>query len=350
MSRGVGLFQESRLRREPVVRSATGSVFHILIVAVSAGIALWLPAGARQFLSFWSRVERETSRLIAVEMAAAIALIVLFSLLHRGLRDRSLAAVAAGAGLVSFYPRQTADAQQRIKALKDEQGTGRSIMVMGSSGYGGFADQMGDLTSLLDRCVEAKILLMNPFGSDTSARIQAQGRSMLPAFRAEVRRSITLLKRLKALGKSVTLKLYDDPPLLKLVILGDHVWLQHAHGDLDVEAMPEYVLRRNGKEHGLYSLYAHYFAQRWACPDIPEYDLETDELVHRNRAGQEVRRERLEPAAMEDLGRAVRPPSVAIDGMEAACGEPACFRIESVPRPADDVFRLRKDRSSVSGL
>ncbi|MFO0767822.1 MAG: hypothetical protein U0231_13780 [Nitrospiraceae bacterium] len=77
-----------------------------------------------------------------------------------------------------------------------------------------------------------------------------------------MRQSIALLKRLKLLGKSVTLKLYADPPLLKLVILGDHLWLQHYHADLDVKAMPEYVLPTQRKAHGLYSLYAHYFAQR----------------------------------------------------------------------------------------
>ncbi|MFO0767823.1 MAG: hypothetical protein U0231_13785 [Nitrospiraceae bacterium] len=59
--------------------------------------------------------------------------------------------------------------------MKEEQGTGQSLMVLGSSGYGTFVDQMGDLASVLDRYVEAKILLVNPFGADASARIQAQG-------------------------------------------------------------------------------------------------------------------------------------------------------------------------------
>jgi hypothetical protein len=33
--------------------------------------------------------------------------------------------------------------------------------------------------------------------------------------------------------------------------------------------------------------------QRWQSADIPEYDLETDELVYR-KAGTEIRRERFE--------------------------------------------------------
>jgi hypothetical protein len=87
-----------------------------------------------------------------------------------------------------------------------------------------------------------------------------------------------------------------------MVILGDYLWLQHYHADLDVQTMPEYVLRHNRKDHGLYTLYAHYFEQRWESAEIPEYDLETDELVYRTRAGSEIRRERFEsePAPEEE--------------------------------------------------
>lgn len=337
------MFHACWFRFQAVLRNAAGSLFHMLIVAMSAGIALLLPAAARTFLSFWAKVEHEAFSLIAVEMSAAVLLIALFSLGHRVLEDRARAAAAAGADLVSFYPRRTAGAQRRIKALKEEQGTGQSLMVLGSSGYGTFVDQMGDLASVLDRCVEAKILLVNPFGADASARIQAQGHSTLAAFRAEVRQSIALLKRLKLLGKSVTLKLYADPPLLKLVILGDHLWLQHYHADLDVEAMPEYVLRRNGKAHGLYSLYAHYFAQRWASPDIPEYDLETDELVYRTRAGQELRRERWETASNDQAEG--RRPAVVRSAMGGACaGEEERAFVSLTSGLADDAFRLRRDR------
>ena len=51
-------------------------------------------------------------------------------------------------------------------------------------------------------------------------------------------------------------------------------------------------MRHNCKDHGLYTLYAHYFVQRWESAEIPEYDLDTDELVYRSRTGNEVRRER----------------------------------------------------------
>lgn len=282
-------------------RQSAGSLSHMVIVAMSAGIALLLPVGAARFLSFWSHVEQDRVSLIAVEMVAAVLLMAGINFVHRSLRDRALANAARGAGLVSFFPRRGPEVHQRIQALKDEQGTGRSVMVIGSSGAGNLVDHVGDLSSVLDKCLEAKILLVNPFHREVRARMAtlAHPDNPYPQFREDVRQSIALLKRLKAMGKVVRLKLYPDAPLVKLVILGEYLWLQHGPADLAVQHMPEYVLRRSRKDQGLYTFYAHYFLQRWESADFPEYDLETDELVYRSRTGQEIRREPVEigPAA-----------------------------------------------------
>lgn len=289
------------------LRDAAGSLHHLIIVALSAGLALSLPIGAQHFLSFWSRVEQNRYALISVEIGLAVLFMLGLSYVHRSIRDHALAAVAEGAGLISFYPRRTHTAQRRLSRLKEGQGKGRTIMVMGSSGYGTVVDQVGSLSSVLEQCLGAQILLVNPCGQEASTRIRALGQTehTLSIFRGEVRQSIALLKRLKALGKAVTLKLYSDPPLVKMVILGEYLWLQHYHADLDVDTMPEYVLRHNRRDHGLYTLYAHYFMQRWQSADIPEYDLETDELVYR-KAGAEIRRERFEMTdgelALPELG------------------------------------------------
>ena len=303
--RGASLFHDSCSTVRTLLRDAAGSLYHIVVVALSAGVALLLPAGATQFLSFWSRVEHDKLSLIAVEMAVAILLIVCLNYFRRSIRDRALAAVATGAGLVSFFPRRTRGAQRNITQLKEEQGTGRTISVIGSSGHSSFVDQVGDLSSVLDKCLGARIMLVNPYSQEASARIQAINHPefTLDTFREEIRHSIQLLKRLKAMGKAVKLKLYSDSPLIKLVILGDYLWLQHYHADLDVQTMPEYVLQHNRKDHGLYTLYAHYFVQRWESAEIPEYDLDTDELVYRSRTGNEIRRERLEiEPAPEEVG------------------------------------------------
>ena len=53
------MFQELWSTVRALLRDTAGGFGHIIVVALSAGIALLLPAGARQFLSFWSRVEHD---------------------------------------------------------------------------------------------------------------------------------------------------------------------------------------------------------------------------------------------------------------------------------------------------
>ena len=276
------------------MRGTAWSLYHIVVVALSAGIALSLPTIARSFLTYWSRVENDKVYLLAVEMTAAIVLIVSFNYLHRSLRDRTLAKMATGAGLTAFSPWRKLSAQRRIRKLKEKQGRGRTIVVIGSTGYGTFVDQDGDLYTVLEQCMGAHILLVNPYSQEATSRIDAilHPHFTLEKFRKEVRESIALLKRLKATGKAVKLKLYSDPPLVKLAILGDYLWLKHYHTDLDVQTMPEYMFQHNLNDHGLYNLFYQYFIQRWDNLEIPEYDFETDELVYRGHNGNEVIRER----------------------------------------------------------
>jgi hypothetical protein len=276
------------------VHGTAWGLYHIVIVALSAGIAVSLPTVAKNFLSHWSRVENDTFSLVTGEIAAAILLIVSFNYIHRSLRDRTLARMATGAGLISFFPWRRRSAQRRIRESKEKQGTGRTVMAIGSTGYGTFVDQQGDLCTVLEKCLGAHILLVNPYSRGATSRIDAilHPDFTLERFQKEVRKSIALLKRLKATGKAVKLKLYSDPPLVKLAILGDYLWLKHYETDLDVQTMPEYLFQHNLKDHGLYNLFFQYFMQRWESLAIPEYDFDTDELVYREHNGSEVLRER----------------------------------------------------------
>jgi hypothetical protein len=56
--------------------------------------------------------------------------------------------------------------------------------------------------------------------------------------------------------------------------------------------MPEYVFEQNHNDYGLYTLFYQYFTRRWESSEIPEYDLDTDELVYRESTGKEMRREK----------------------------------------------------------
>ncbi|MDN5940675.1 MAG: hypothetical protein L0H94_02240 [Nitrospira sp.] len=272
------------------MKSSVQIGYRIVVLGLSAGIALSLPAIATSFLAYWVRVKDDKTSLLMMEMAVvlAILLIVLANLIRLSVRDRSLAKMAIGAGLVSFYPNHDRRSRNHIQQLQEKQGTGRTIMVIG---YGTLTDQVGDLSSVLERCMGANVLLMNPYSQESRARIGtiADPRYTVELLQDEVRRSIELLKRLRRIGKLVRLKFYEEAPLVKLVILGDYLWLQHYHPDLNVRAMPEYVLRHNLKDHNLHTFYYHYFVQRWGSSEIPEYDLDTDELVFRGPQGIEDR-------------------------------------------------------------
>lgn len=278
---------------QDIFKDAAWIGFHILIVALSSGVAWSLPLVARHVLSFWSVVEQDESYLLVVEMVVAVLLIVFFNYLVQSLRARKVARTAIGAGLISFFPSRGPHVNRRIRQLKELQGTGRTPMVIGSTGYRTFVDQEGDLHHVLKTCLEARILLMNPFTEVVRTSLRAMLPANFPAehVQKEVQQSIEFLGRLKKSGKSVTLKLYSDPPLVKLTILSDYIWLQHYHQEVDVQTMPEYVFRYDLRDHGLYALWYQYFMGRWNDPRIPEYDFETSELVYRDEKGAELRRQ-----------------------------------------------------------
>jgi hypothetical protein len=115
----------------------------------------------------------------------------------------------------------------------------------------------------------------------------------LDKIREQIGASIQFLKKLKSMQKEVRLKLYEDIPFLKLTILGDYLWLQHYQGGLEEYARPRYVFEHNQNPGSLYNPLYQYFVSRWGSIEIPEYDLDTDQLVWRDAAGNEVRRGQL---------------------------------------------------------
>ena len=69
------MFYEFSSTVHSLLRAAAGSLYHGVIVALSAVIALLLPSGAKQFLAFWSHMEQDKLSLIAVEIIVAVLLI-----------------------------------------------------------------------------------------------------------------------------------------------------------------------------------------------------------------------------------------------------------------------------------
>ena len=272
--------------------------YHVLLVAMSAGIAFSVPFiikfVAKNFLNFWAIVENEKIFLISVEIALALLLVLGFNYLARSWKDRRLAKLARGSGIVRFFPTGRFLTLRRIRALKRKQGFARDVMIISSTGFRTFVEPRGDLHNVVQDCREARIMLLNPYseGAVTRARSILESEVSVGHFREQIKSSIEFLRSLRTIRKNVRLKLYADPPFLKLAILGDYVWVKHYHPGRDIQKMPEFVFEHGQNPGSLYTAFYHGFLTRWDDSDIPEYDFDTDELIFRDANGKELRRDR----------------------------------------------------------
>jgi len=255
---------------------------------------------ARKFLGYWALIENEKIFLISIEVGTAVLLIILFNFIVKNMKKRKLARLAEEAGLYEMGRPSGLIGHARIRKLKEKHGVARNVMLIGSTGFTTFVDPAGDLHQVIQKCRGAKIMLLDPFGEGASSRARSiQSPDInLESFREQIARSIEFLKGLKEVQKDIRLKLYQDVPLLKLAILGDYVFLRHYHHGVDVRQLPEYVLKHQRNPGCLYNPFYQYFLDRWHDPALPEYELETDELIYRDKAGNELRREKFELPAL----------------------------------------------------
>ena len=272
--------------------SGTGHVwYHIGLVSLSATIAMLLPYVAQGFLTYWELVTSTKVYLVSAEIAVAVVLIIVLNFLVRSIRDAKLAKAAGSAGLVHVFPGGRRVSPARITSLIQGHGFPRHLMIIGSTGNT-FVDPEGDLHSVLKHCLEAKIMLLNPSSENASVRARSilHPEITLETLMAQTKASVDFLKLLRAAQKNVRVKFYSDDPNVKLAILGDNIWLQHYHTNLDIQYMPMYAFQYNPKEHGLYTIFYQHFVEKWENPETPEYDLGTDDLVYRWEDGTEKRR------------------------------------------------------------
>jgi hypothetical protein len=289
-------------------------LYHLAVILLSAGIALSLPRiasfMAKSMLIYWSFIENERLFLVALEVGVAILLMSFFHYAGKRWQERKLSRMARQAGMVLSARHRDLFGRRTQKRLMERHGMARSVMILGSTGFRAFADPQADLHRVLPHCRDARILLLNPYSEGAKARAKSilHPEVTPERFREQTRKSIEFLKGLRAARKDIRLKLYPDPPHLKLIVLGDYLWMQHYHPGIDVQSMPVYVFTHNQDPGSLYTPLYQHFMRRWEDPEIPEYDLETDEIVYRDRAGNETTR-----GPFEDTGPACQgaPPERA---------------------------------------
>lgn len=279
-------------------KSLKNIIYHVSIFVLSASIALSLPYSGKfiadNYQTYWKLIESEKPFLITMEIAVAVLLIVFLNFLLKSYTDRKFSRMArADMGLVLVAHEENSADRKKVKRLKEEQGIARDILLIGATGFKTFVSPEGDLNRVIQNCREAKIMLLNPAGEGASVfpKSMADPEITPETFAGHILKSIDFLKGLKALQKNIRLKLYNEAPFFKITILGDYLFIKYYHAGQD--GQPEYIFKYSPSQGRFFHPMYQYFLLKWRDPEIPEYDLETDELVYRDISGNEKRREKL---------------------------------------------------------
>jgi hypothetical protein len=280
---------------------------HGAITVLAVAIAFSMPLAARYVLyEWWPRAESDANLLLATEITLASVLVLLFNLAKVAWDGRHKVTIAKLAALV--YARDGGNgwrARWHERALVRRLPAARDAFVLTLTGYDTFVDRNCALRGVIETAYEVRVMLVNPLGEGLRKRVDSLPSDItLLSFHSEIEASIAYLAELRKRGKKVMLKFYDHEPFWKLIVLGDHVWVQHCHAGFRVREQPEYVfaLQQRSPREGLFVPFYIHFLNQWNDSSHPEYDFDTNELVYRDGAGSETAR---------------APLGMPIDGMPA---------------------------------
>lgn len=183
-------------------------------------------------------------------------------------------------GISGFYPHSTKAEKKKdwklcVENIKRHRAT--DLRIMGATGWNTFGHSEAPLYKLLEQFNgEVKILLIDPDPTSPALIQRAHETNKTPEHYAkEVRDTLSRLKDLKQnKGRNVSVKLYRQTPIWKMVISNDFMWLQHYCKNKDVDNSPVYTFFSDGDEgtslfHALYSVWL----KRWEIDGNEDYDL-----------------------------------------------------------------------------
>lgn len=270
------------------------AAFHVVLAALAVGIAFSLPAVARYILyQWWPLVASDASLLLVSEISLAASLIVLFNMLRFATENRAKARVADTAALVYARRRVSWLTRFRERSFIRNMPAARDAFVLTLTGFDTFAGAKSPLHVPLQSAYEIRVMLLNPAARAAEKRVNSlPGAITQQSYAEEVEASIAYLAALRALGRKVTLKFYEHEPFWKIVVIGDHLWVQHCHSGFEVKEQPEYVfaLNRENPRLGLFVPFYVHFLELWGESRHPRYEFDTRELVYTDENGSELGR------------------------------------------------------------
>lgn len=274
---------------------------HGVLTALAVGIAFSLPVAAQYILyQWWPLVASDATLLLALEVSLAASLVVLFNMWRVASENRAKGRVADAAALVFARNRVSWLTRLQERNLIRKMSAARDAYILTLTGYDTFADPKSPLRAPLEAAYEIRVMLLNPAVRAAEKRISSLPDAVTQqSYAQEVNASIDYLSTLRILGKKVTLKFYEHEPFWKVVVLGDHLWVQYCHDGYEVKDQPEYVfaLNRDNPRLGLFVPFYIHFLEQWEESHHPCFDFDSRELVYSDEKGREVRRTRISGSA-----------------------------------------------------
>lgn len=265
---------------------------HGVITLLAVAIAFSLPRAAGYILyEWWPVVERDANLLLATEIGMASVMVLLFNFAKIMWGNRQRVAMAKLTAL-AYARKDRRDwlSQRRERALAKRLSAARDAYLLTLTGHDTLVDERSLLRGAVQTAYEIRVMLLNPVGAGLRRRVDSLPPEItLLSFHKEIEASIACLAELRKAGKKVSLKFYEQEPFWKVIVLGDHVWVQHCHTGFEVKHQPEYVfgLQHDNPREGLYIPFYMHFLEQWNQPCHPKYDFDTNELVYRDEAGNE---------------------------------------------------------------
>jgi hypothetical protein len=278
-------------------------MMHVVITLLALGIAFALPVAAQYVLyQWWPLVASDANMLLASEISLAASLVLFINMWRVAAENGLKRKLADTASLVYARRRASWLTRRRERSLIKKLPAARDAFILTLTGYHTFADEKSPLREPLQSAYEIRVMLLNPAARGAEKRVSSLPEEITQqSYAEEVRMSIAYLTMLRTLGKKVTLKFYEHEPFWKVVVLGDHLWVQYCHSGFEVKDQPEYVFALN-PDHprlGLFVPFYVHFLEQWSDARHPRYDFESRELVHCDEHGREVRRVRFAPETRE---------------------------------------------------
>jgi hypothetical protein len=225
-------------------------IHYLAILTIGSTVAYfkYIRDSKSEPLQFYFKQLIEYVTPLTIAFLAVVSFILfLLSLKQRGqIRHlESEVSVLKGFGIRAFSTHDTTESRKKdwelissdvARASKSES----PLWIMGATGKHTFADHTSPLHAcILEYAGPIKLLLIRPESDGFRHRVEKVPVNP-EAFRDEILESLEFCKNLHKAGKNIEVKLYDGPPIWKMIAIPDSLWLQHYAAGRQVDETPAY--------------------------------------------------------------------------------------------------------------